>query len=1040
MSSERELSDLFQKMIRKLDKIADSGSSSFASYGGDSQFVRDGNTSHDPITAVRSTTREMDNFRDSIRNVMDINKKIFKSMLDGIPVYGKYNKAVRDATEEIKKQSKGQSDAFKKSAHAMNEFVSNVGANSKSFEKVTNTMAKVYDSTNKLKDLTKKRTALESEINSSLKRLGVRQEKIDSEYRDIPKVLKNVKERIKAETDKGTKRELEQTKKKLEKLNEIPEAVAQLSAVMNDNQLKKLAEKHPELKSILDPLFKRLDTLLRVEELGYKRSTSIDELESKLEDSTESNDGLKGALSSSTTWMQKLGKMFDERSRDLERALNNLRKSLGAALGESISKEANLLMIRQRFTGNTNEYSARIPALTMGMSEADLLGSVAENRNVIRRIAQDSGMAGGAGELLHSNQLRELQRLSREMGYMGKDGLDNIIKISDNLRVLGVNLDPKNIKDSVEFYRDTFKDLGITQEQMRRFFADMSSEGMLRVLSAGEDARLASIESMQDEVEFRGKLARVLNQELEIQQKRVRELAGLAYGGPGEAIKRSIGVQILAEQAGMDQSTVRLLGEQTRTGGVSLSGEERQAAATNYNRLVGDIGGLLHDAVRADDTGMRAMLTQVMGMAGVEGRDAVEAYIRRGGDLGELSVEDVLSSARAETERTASEVGKWGHATVTTLEHMQGALQSSIGKAAGGIISAIWEAVGVGISAGLASRIARHGSIIGGRGTRSFGRRAMGIGGKILRGGGPVALAGIAASSLAPEGPQGDLLRTGGNTVSGAGTGALLGSAIAPGLGTVIGAALGGLVSGGLTINANRKRGEERRRQQLMTRAVSHMAMGNFGAEQTPELTEREKQLRSDYEEAFRNNDQSRMRAIMNQLEHGSHGLRTRSLMENIDRFSNMRRGRLVPSGTTITNEMTGEEIPMYKAVETERSKRYARAIEEDITSYLDTEEFANLAVREPIEVLLRMIKSNSITLENEEDTIKMLNARLETIALNTELGYKKVDEGNQDMRNHFSKMSEDEIRNAIESSLTAQRNQAQNRIIGQTRNFSERE
>lgn len=1022
MGSEDRLIELLREMNRKLDRME---GSSFASYGGDSSFIRDGSSSRDPVDTVKRTALELEQFKETVKEAQGINKKVFKSMLDGLPIFGKYSKAIKESTKEVERQSRGQSEAFKRSASAMNEFAANVGVSSKSFEKVTSSMAKVQDSTKKLQELAKKREALESSINDSLATFKGTHDKLDEEYRNLPTILEEVNKKIRTTTSKTERERLQQTRANLEKLNEIPDAISKLKEVMNDSQLKKLSTKHPELKPLLDGLFKRLEGVLKRDESGATRSASTEETLSNIDELADSNDDLRGAFTVVGTVIRKFGRVFEDNARDLEKAMENLVKSIGAAVGEGISKEMSLVMARQRFTGNDDfvGYSARFSALPMGMSESDTLSALAENRNVLRRVAQDSGMAAGAGELLQTGGVRDLQQLSREMGLMGKEGLENIITVSDDIRVLGLRLNRANIADSVEFFRDTFKDLAMTQEQMRKFFADMSSEGMLRALSAGEDARLASIDSMQNEVEFRGKLARVLNQELEIQKKRVRELSGLAYGGPGEAIKRSVGVQILAEQAGMDASTVRLLGEQTRTGGVSLNEDERKLAATKYGQLTGDIGGMLHEAVRSDQTGMRALLTQMMGIAGLDGRDMVEAYIRRGGDIGDLNVEDITGSARAQTDRVASEVGRWGHATVTALEHMQGVLNSSIGKAAGAIITALGQYAMAGAAGAIGGRMAKKGfrpvarSIAG----RTAG---MGAGGLALGSG----------MMLASGAPRGSAMETTGNALSGVGGGAMAGSIFGH-AGMAVGAVLGGLAGLGSSLI------REDQRQETIDRAVAHQAMGSFGSENTSQINKKRSDLQKKMRAAFESGDKEEFLRLQREFEYGEEAAETRTLMQSMEMILNPpKKDRKVKLSSIFAGKGAGVRDINVPTSDKDAVKHDIDQFERHLNTFIESGEINKITTEKPLRDMIRVIKEEDVDVENEAELLKQLVERADLIASLTDEQKALLRDGNEQNRKMYEDMDANEIRQSIEASLTGQASAARNRIVGNANDFGERQ
>ena len=1033
-----------------------SGMNPFSGMGGDDGFVRDGRTSG---SAAEKVEEEFKKYRKVMEDTRTAHKRVWQSIRESIPIYGRLQKAVKSSVETVERQTRGQSESYRQSADAMAKFVHRVGANSSEIDKVTKSMAKVQDTTKALQEIAKKRKELEDDITNSLKETSMKRRTLNkSNYQNVGQLLSDAMSRLE-KTASGSSEEahLVNIINKLKELKTIPDSISELRSFLKDKKLKEFAAKNPELKPVIDEMFTKVDSLLNEGSTtkGNRRAKKTKDIIDNLDELSSVGEKLGGLLFGYQITAKEVSEKYDESSRKLREAMGDLVKSIGASVGEAIVKESKMFMTRQRLTGATQAYSLRDEAIGMGISETALLTSVTENKDLIRRMAQDTGDfagPGGGGRFVESGGLNEIRKYSREMGLMGQEAIDNILKVSDDLRVTGFRLNRGNIRGSVDFFRDTFKDLGLTQQKMRDFYAEMSTGGLLRVVAADENARLASLEAMQNEVEFRGKLARVLNQELEIQQKRVRELAKLAYGDPAAALKQSIGVEIMARQAGMSRKDAQLLGEQTRTGGASLNEEERFNAAKLHAVLVGDIGKMLTSAAKGDQLGQRMVLTKFMELAGIDALQAVEAYVRRqtenGEDIDELTIKNIMESDRANTERGASELGQVAHTIATTIETAQGVLSSAIGNSTVAIVGAIREA-----AMNTISMLATGAMMKGGMGgiTGGIGKFAKGGIGKFAKGGigkfasravpigGGVIGAGMTAASISRAGTPGGSMM--GSAMGGASTGAMLGSPFGiPGM--LIGGAIGGLGSAGLHYAVGSSREAEKEKNIRILEA--DIATGRFGANTSPEFLKERSETRKKQDEmiqdAIRFGKPQVAEDIAFERKHSKASIEARSIMGNISAAKDIKEDKDAMewirflSFFAVNYDQTDAEVKKLDKLKQGPTEEATA----DLEQFFSEDKHLDFGVGEAgaITELMNVLRDD-VNVENEEKIMETLQAKLDTL-IAIEEGNLQVNKDEQQNRmRRFRDMSADEIRKGIEQTIHGSQAAAASRVMGNMENLA---
>lgn len=998
------INEVARQLFKELSKHARNEGSFAPIRGEQTQFVRDGDGAG-RVNEVQRVEEQTAKVRKSMEDLQKGQKKLFKSMLDGVPAVGKFYQAFNKGTRSVEEYSKGQSEAYKRSAEATSKFVSKVGQNSQDLDKYHKTLGTVYEATDKLARSSQKRVDLENKILSSIQETSLQGRKIAKDYRNVEKLISDAEKKLEKSSDPAERSNLKTAIEGLQELKDVPDAIKELRNVVNDRNLKKeMAGAPVEIRSRYEKMQKTLEELLKRETPGGGRvAATPDEIIAAISDLDEVVDEYRGSVDALNVNMHESAKMIRASNEKLRESMENLGKALGAAIGEAFFNETRMLLTRQRLTGAPLAYAERSQALAMGMSETDTLTAVAENRFLLRRMADQTGMATGAGDLLRSGGLNRLQDLSYEMGLMGKEALENLLKVSDDLRVVGVDLNKANMASAVGFIRDTFKDLGVTQEQMRQFFGEMTTEGMLGTMAAG-DARIATLEAMQEEVKFRGQLARVLNQELEIQKKRVQQLTQLAYGDPAAALRQSVFTEILAGETGMSQQETLLMGEFVRTGGRGMGEGRRQQAANVFEEMNRKIGGLADQFARTDDFGGRAVLSQLVSGSPFEMMDAVDAYIRRGGDTSGTSLSQIRGYG---TEEPAMETNELLRTGIRTAEGIQGAIHSAIGKSTVAIVSAIGSLAASMAMGGLGGAMARGG-------TRGLGRKAKGLGKAALRFGKvatPLGLGTLAISQLAPSGSAI------GSTATGAGIGATIGSVV-PGIGTAIGAGVGGLAGMGYGMYEGEK-------GRAIDTLVADQATGGFGRETVPHISKERRVLMEERRKAVIEGDREKLDEIERTLTFGKGTEKTRSMMSNIHVLRDKQKENATGFGIFGRYDEAG--LKEQERIETE--------IGRDITNFMETGEYKKVGDVDTLNKLVETLKKD-IDVESEDDFKQQLLERIDFIKNASADELDLLKEQTEDQKQRYSDMSEKQIREHLENKISGMQSGVMEGILGRASEY----
>lgn len=669
--------------------------------------------------ALEGERRKMDSF--------------FKGVGRSIPLIEALAQTLKKNNKELDQAIKDQSDTHKKAASAMDSYVKRVGVNSKKVADLNALLDKAETAANNLQSKIEKRAASEQKISNITKEVLDSEIKIKKDFsnlsvafNEINTAIENTKKQIKNEARKKSP-DQEKSNKLQEDLQKLNEALAHLET------LSEIPKSTKELRDTIKGIdFSQVeDEKLRevLEDLKNDSSKNNQTVVSRLGEVKDRISGMHTGLTSAvSTQTTKMAQISDK----LNRSLEQLGHALVAGMVEAGRKELSMVQTRQMRAGG--QFQQIIPAATMGMSESDLLRVQDEQRFLIRRLGLAEGEEGGASEFISSGRFRDIQELGKELGLVGVEAAEQVLKISESLRVVGINATESALKNTIRFIKESHKEFGVTQEQMVGHFKEMTEGGLMALRFTGSEAEVR--EAMQDEVESRMRLARVLNQEIEIQEKRTRQMSDLLMGDPAETFKKSIGTSILASQMGFSQEEADLL---QRYIAQENLGEDTKRAASLYERLrrtsaterAGTItGGNIFGAV---------VPHRLMDLAGIDVREASQEAAR-------FNAADPMAAVSREG---TNELHDFARAVMRARELLNGLSQSSLGLLFGSALASAIQLANVAITASLASRSL---GILGAAGAGGGALKALKRGaGKLKSGGrllGPVAAAGIGASAL----------------------------------------------------------------------------------------------------------------------------------------------------------------------------------------------------------------------------------------------------------------------------------------------------
>lgn len=738
-----------QNLIRRLDKLIDvmesmSGMSApkrFPIIGNSERIGSDYNLNEvegfvDVVTKARKNLEAENKKMDSFMSGVSRNNTLLQALSHKI-------KETKKSTEELNKSIENQSESYKKSAVAMSKFVEGAGVNSKKVFELSQSLDKVEESAKKLQQKIESRSKSEEKLSKVTKDILGSEIKIREDFKNLDDSFKTVKSAIAkttAELESKSKSGATQETSKLEKqLEDLNEALGSLEA------LKDIKQSTVELRKSINDIdlsqVKDSDVEEVLQELKKDARSQNANLIKKLGSVQDRLAGAqKGAQITTTGELRKLSGQM----RANNAALSQLGRVLIAGSAEMGRREVSMVQTRQARVGG--QFLSQIPAAMMGMSESDLMRVQDERRFLMRRMALASGEEGGGAAFVASGEFREIQNLGKILGLVGVEAAETMMDVAESLRVLGLDSTKEVLEATTQFIKDSHIQFGLTQDQMIKSFSEMTEGGLLALRVRGEtDEEIR--EAMQDEVAFRMRLARALNQSIEIQERHNRQHAAELMGDPVELFRRSIFESIAAQQIGLSQEDVDLV--QRFRMGEDMSSEERQRAIELRNLIRTGTADERLSAQLGGDFGTMAVMDRFMRGAGIDVDEATrELQMLRGAD-----------EAAAETQRPARELHAFAEAVMRATEMLRGFSASSGAGLLGGALSVgadlamirmalgrsrLGRAIdrGAGRVAGAVSGAVRGGAGMIGRGygaTRSF---VTGTGGRMLmRGAAPVAAA-----------------------------------------------------------------------------------------------------------------------------------------------------------------------------------------------------------------------------------------------------------------------------------------------------------
>lgn len=767
--------ELLRQFVEMIKKELDKSNKSFASNFGQERESR---------TSEESLAKKIKASEESFKKHQEAMGKANKGVAAFIPALELFNKKVKKTSEGLEASIIDQTVAHKEASRAMYRYTREVGTSSKEMKTVVRGFDEIGKNLNKAQEASKKRAEVEEKLSAISRKNSADLLKSSEGFSHIPKVLETVRTDLKKARDnerhykniQGKLTEVQEKKLKEEEENiqalknardqliEIQkqgeESVSNLKDALNSEDLRKAIDQTKD-KEVRETLYKILE---HGSEDNADIIEGLDELKDKIDGAH------RGTLQQNKEGQRKL-------LTAQERFINSTKQliqTVVAAMGDTTRKELSMVQERQRREGA--QFGMRIPAAMMGMSEAEGLQTLDENRYLLRRMATLQEESGG-GALFRSSTFRtEMQQLGHTLGLTGKEAADTILSISDSLRRFGVDATQQQLEQTSWFIKESHKRFGMSQDEMLKNFTDMSGDAAL-ALYGGRDNILASTESVNDEIEMRIRLARVLNQEVDVQKQRLKQLNQMQFNDPAEALRSGVKMAMVGSTVGAftggaeDQSRQKDLLQRYYRGDKLSKGEREEAVFIDARTrlLAGE---------RAAEGGFqeRAVLSR-MAPSSLNMEEAARERMRLADEDIEIpkTLEEfkAMSDVFAETKSPMGELNGVVAKLIATMEKFNGVMQSSIGTLAGGILGFVGQIASIGLD--IAAIRALSGGRIPGLGKVKGVAAGLWSGGKRMAGAGKGAIT-TAASKAAPalgslKTHGGKLLRFGGVPVA-AGVGA----------------------------------------------------------------------------------------------------------------------------------------------------------------------------------------------------------------------------------------------------------------------------
>jgi len=644
-------------------------------------FVRSNKFNRIGASVEDSTEEYIDSLekqRKIFEHMTRTNTKLWKTMAEGVPIIGSLVNAVRENKKRLEKEIVNQSEAFKNAALATEEYTRRSGVNSKELKKIHEALSKVEQKAKELAESVSKRRELENRIEKNLKssNLPIAKEKLEKDLSNISDVLKEAKRHLALEQDSDTSNKLKQLVNDLSELKKIPDSFEEIKKELSDDTIRQAASKDQAIKRLIDPIAQSLS-----DEIKESKEKSVRFFERVF-------DTFRGSVTAASAAIEN---SIESLGNQIEKINQAIRSSVGATLAATAitaKMEGSMLLARQRYVGSTFNEAMRGEAIMLGVAEETLLSELAENRYTLRRLGQREGYSG-ALEFTESSQFEQLVSGAKRMGLQAEEALRYTIDVMNTLRQVGADKSVDIIADTMKFIKDVHKGLGVSQEEMTRFTKEMlSPETMLPLLvGIGDVGSQENMRAMMKEIEIRGKLARVLNQDLTIQEKRLRELTEAAYGDPTSALEKAVYQGLLARQVGISGRDADLLRRYYMHGGKDLSVEERDRARILQSEIYLKSGRALDEAASRGDFGRRTVLTEFMRGGGINYSEAVQQYMQA--QEVDLKTVNVESDDLANTSKQVTDLNDTVKKILEAVESLSGVGKSSFGAPAGAFVSGL---------------------------------------------------------------------------------------------------------------------------------------------------------------------------------------------------------------------------------------------------------------------------------------------------------------------------------------------------------------
>lgn len=932
-----------------------------ARFGGD----RDGE-SNDGQQLLRSIEKNKKVYEDATKS----QTKFFRTMAEGVPVVGSLVKVINKGQKDLQDSMSGQSEAYKDAAKATYEYTKRVGVNSEELARVQSTLAKVQSKATELSKISKSRADIEKRISENSKGISVEGMKVSSNLSNVSELLVKTEKRLKNASDGEVKKKLESVVDDLKQLEKAKDLFKEINEELKDKELRNAVNSDEALKNIMGPLIDGVKANNKsIEEFAkaadQRTMGSVETFSNVL---SAENNKLKGS-------MDKLGD-----------SLSALGAAIVAGVGLAARREGMMVLQRQRLTGGTFSTAMRGEAVDFGVSEQVLLEAVSQNRYQLRRLGQNEGFAG-ARDFVESEVFDEMRNQAYNMGFMGEEALRYIMQTTDTLRRIGADSSVEAINSTLDFIKKTHKELGVSQEEMTEFLRDAMDEGMGLRLLAGDGGSLATAEAMQEEINLRGKLAKALNQDLEIQKRRMRMDSSLAFGDPVQALRQSVMGRISAQALGMSGQDAELIRRFTVSGGEGMADADREQALIARENLLIRAGGRLNQLAEMGDAGIaqrQVLLTFLQGF-GFDSSEATAAFARTGGQ--EITAIDQVINRTVEP---AENLGGLMSDLIGIVENIKGAFQNplavalmSVGGGALNVLGSLAEAVIMGAVARLGIRGAAKGALgaIGGaaRGIWNFGRNAVRNPGRSAR----FALGKIALP---------------------------------------VGAALGAYelskVPGALN---ELEDSNDARRLSLfdaagsafnVVRRMEQQGLTELGGRTIEERRAQAESLRQEYIDTFGRFSENALNPETDWVSPRQQA--QRQMLEN-----------LTMSYTTGPN---GEQIPVTLAqlmstsrsiISSDSTKETARiSAEESIIAFANSDALSDINDASPLREMADYLQEDGQILNEEQEALEKLVERIEQLIEVNEENNELVESGNNQTRQHYVRMSEEEQQASIRQKI----------------------